>query len=47
VAGHNSAVCVIDVAYVRELTGMDARLVKCRVRGDDCCTYRLRAVDIV
>lgn len=43
VARHNSAVCVIDVAYMRELTGMDARLVQCRVRGDSCCTYRLQA----
>lgn len=44
VARHNSAVCVIDVAYMRELTGMDARLVRCRVRGDGGCTYRLMPV---
>ncbi len=42
VARQNSAVCVIDVAYTRALTGMDARLVKCRVRGDEGCTYRLQ-----
>ena len=24
------------------LTGMDARLVRCRVRGDVGCTYRLQ-----
>ena len=44
-ARHNSAACVIDVAYMRELTGMDARLVECRVRGDRGCTYRLQPVD--
>lgn len=44
VARHNSAACVIDVAYIRELTGMDARLVQCRVRGDEGCTYRLQPV---
>ena len=44
-ARHNSAACVIDVAHMRELTGMDARLVECRVRGDRGCTYRLQPVD--
>ncbi|MSQ41749.1 MAG: ArsR family transcriptional regulator [Dehalococcoidia bacterium] len=44
VARQNSACCVIDVAFMRELTGMDARLVTCRVRGDQCCTYRLQPV---
>lgn len=42
VARKNSATCVIDVAYIQELTGMDTRLVKCRVRGDTGCTYRLQ-----
>lgn len=42
VARKNSAACVIDVAYVQELTGMDARLIRCRVRGDSSCTFRLR-----
>ncbi len=41
VARHNAAVCVIDVHCMREITGMDARLTECRVRGDECCTYRL------
>ena len=45
IARHNAAACVIDVAYMRELTGMDARLVECRVRGDRDCTYRLQPVD--
>ncbi|MDP6605805.1 MAG: helix-turn-helix domain-containing protein [Dehalococcoidia bacterium] len=42
VARQNSAMCVIDIAYTRALTGMDARLVECRVRGDGGCTYRLQ-----
>lgn len=41
VASRNSAACVLDVAQIRALTGMDARLTECRVRGDRCCTYRL------
>ncbi|HJM88492.1 MAG TPA: winged helix-turn-helix transcriptional regulator [Dehalococcoidia bacterium] len=42
VARQNSSVCAIDIAYVRELTQMDARLIECRVRGDNLCTYRLQ-----
>ena len=42
VAHNAAAACVIDVAYVSELTGMDTRLVRCRERGDSGCTYRLR-----
>ncbi len=42
VARQNSAACLIDVAYVRALTAMDARLIRCRVRGDEGCTYRLQ-----
>jgi predicted ArsR family transcriptional regulator len=41
VARHNSVACAMDVAQVRELSGMDARLTACLVRGDSCCTYRL------
>ena len=41
VARRNSVTCAMDVAYVRELSGMDARLTQCIVRGDPCCTYRL------
>lgn len=40
VARQNAAVCVIDVHCMREISGMDARLTECRVRGDECCTYR-------
>ncbi len=42
VAREHPATCVIDVAYMTALTGMDARLVRCRVRGDVGCTYRLQ-----
>ncbi|MGE0133511.1 MAG: helix-turn-helix transcriptional regulator [Dehalococcoidia bacterium] len=41
VARRNSVACAMDVAQVRELSGMDARLTACLVRGDGCCTYRL------
>jgi len=41
VARHNSVVCAMDVAFMRELSGMDARLTESLVRGDDTCTYRL------
>jgi predicted ArsR family transcriptional regulator len=45
VARKNSAACVIDTAYVQELTGMKTRLTRCRVRGDDSCTYELNPVN--
>jgi predicted ArsR family transcriptional regulator len=41
VARHNSVACAMDVAQVRELSGMDAKLTACLVRGDASCTYRL------
>lgn len=41
VARRNSITCALDVALVRELSGMDARLVECILRDDACCTYRL------
>ena len=41
VARRNSVSCAMEVAEVRLLTGMDARLKSCIVRGDECCTYRL------
>ena len=41
VARKNSAACAIDTAYVQQLTGMDARLANCRVRGDEGCMYVL------
>ncbi len=41
VARRHAVTCAMDVAMVRDLTGMDARLTECLVRGDGCCTYRL------
>jgi len=43
VAREHPATWVIDVAYMTAVTGMDARFVRCRVRGDTGCTYRLQS----
>ena len=43
VARCNSGVCAMEVEFVRRLTGADARLVSCLLRGDRSCTYRIRA----
>jgi predicted ArsR family transcriptional regulator len=42
VATKNSAVCALDVEFVRQLAGADARLSSSLLRGDDCCTFRVR-----
>ena len=42
VAGQNSCVCALDVEFVRQLVGADARLTKSLLREDDSCTYRIR-----
>jgi len=42
VAARNSAVCALDVEFVRRLVGADARLTTSLLRGDDSCTYRVR-----
>ncbi|MCH8993989.1 MAG: ArsR family transcriptional regulator [Chloroflexi bacterium] len=42
VAEENSCVCALDVEFVRQLVGTDARLSTSLLRGDDCCTYRIR-----
>lgn len=42
VAKRNSAVCILEVEFVRQLVGADARLVSSRLRGDRSCTYRVR-----
>jgi predicted ArsR family transcriptional regulator len=44
VASRNSAVCALDVEFVRRLVGADARLTTSLLRGDDSCTYRVRVV---
>jgi predicted ArsR family transcriptional regulator len=43
VAQENSCVCALDVEFVRQLVGSDARLSTSLLRGDRCCTYRIRA----
>jgi predicted ArsR family transcriptional regulator len=43
VARKHSAVCALEVDFVRRLTGGDARLASSLLRGDDACTYRIRA----
>ncbi len=42
VATKNSAVCALDVEYVRQLAGADARLSSSLLRGDDSCAFRVR-----
>ena len=42
VAEENSCVCALDVEFIRQLVGADARLSTSLLRGDDCCTYRIR-----
>ena len=42
VATRNSAVCALDVEFVRQLAGADARLSTSLLRGDSCCTFRIR-----
>ena len=42
VARRNSVPCAMEVAEVRMLTGMDARLESCIVRGDPHCIYIYR-----
>jgi predicted ArsR family transcriptional regulator len=44
VARNHSGVCALEVEFVRRLTGGDARLVRSLLRGDKCCTYRVRPV---
>ena len=42
VARQNSCVCPLDVEFVRQLVGADARLTTSLLRGDSACTYRIR-----
>jgi predicted ArsR family transcriptional regulator len=42
VARRHSAVCALEVDFVRRLTGADARLTSSLLRGDAACTYRIR-----
>jgi predicted ArsR family transcriptional regulator len=42
VATRNSIVCALDVEFIRQMCGADARLTTSLLRGDDCCTFRVR-----
>lgn len=42
VAARNSAVCALDVEFIRRLVGSDARLTASLLRGDDSCTFRVK-----
>ena len=46
VAGENSCVCSLDVEFVRQLVGADARLTTSLLRGDAACTFRIRPVEV-
>jgi len=43
VARQHSAVCALEVGFVQQMTGADARLVGSLLRGDPACSYRVRA----
>ena len=43
VARRHRAVCALEVDFVRQMTGADAHLTSSLLRGDDACTYRIRA----
>lgn len=45
VAGQNSCVCSLDVEFVRQLVGTDARLTTSLLRDDAACTFRIRPVE--
>ena len=45
VAGENSCVCSLDVEFIRQLVGADARLTTSLLRNDRACTFRIRQVD--
>ena len=42
VAKEDSAVCTLHLDLVRLLTSADTRLVRCVLRGERACTYRIR-----
>ncbi len=45
VAGENSCVCSLDVEFIRQLVGADARLTTSLLRDDRACTFRIREVE--
>jgi predicted ArsR family transcriptional regulator len=45
VAQRNSAVCALDVEFVRRLSASETKLTTSLLRGDSSCTFRLRPVN--
>ena len=45
VAGENSCACSLDVEFLRQLVGADARLTTSLLREDGACTFRIRPVN--
>jgi predicted ArsR family transcriptional regulator len=45
VAQSNSAVCALDVEFVRRLSSSETKLTTSLLRGDSSCTFRLRPVE--
>ncbi len=46
VAGEHSCACSLDVEFVRQLVGADARLTTSLLRDDAACTFRIRPVEV-
>ena len=42
VARIHRGVCAMEVEFIKQLTGGDVRLTNSLLRGDSCCTYRVR-----
>jgi predicted ArsR family transcriptional regulator len=42
VARKHSVICALEVAFVRQLAGADARLCSSLLRSDKSCTYRIK-----
>ncbi len=42
VARQNSCVCALEVEFIRQIVGADARLTTSLLREDRACTYRIR-----
>jgi predicted ArsR family transcriptional regulator len=45
VARLHRGVCAMEVEFIKQLTGGDVRLTNSLLRGDPCCTYRVRSTD--
>jgi len=45
VARLHRGVCAMEVEFIKQLTGGDVRLTNSLLRGDACCTYRVRPIE--